>query len=111
GMCCYMLHYETNHKEGSVREYKIAHVREQGQQMIIIPLDPDFDRQTPQNQQETVASLQVCASSANLAGTVVVVWQAGNRMKFIAPEQWHPFFRTLPWRNVIANLNKTLTCR
>lgn len=91
-----------------MREYRIAHVREQGQQMIIIPLERDFEHRSPQEQQATVAALQAAAIDADLAGAVVVAWQVGQRHKFIAPPQWQRFFSTLPWHNIVASLNKTL---
>lgn len=90
--------------------YKIAHLREQGQDMIIVPLDDSFEHKTSQQQQQIIASLQACARSAGLAGTVVPVWRIGSRHNFIAPQQWHHFFRSLSWSTIIAHLNKTLTC-
>jgi hypothetical protein len=91
-------------------QIKVAHLREQGQDMIIIPMDSQFGQKTSAQQNQTIAALQQCASSAGLAGTVVVVWRTGNRHNFIAPPQWQSFFRTLPWNTIIANLNKVLTC-
>ena len=91
-------------------KFKIAHIKEQGQQMIIIPLDNNFHHKTSSQQSDTQTALQSCASNAGLAGTVVLVWQNGGRMHFIAPKPWHPFFRTLSWNSVISSLNKELTC-
>ena len=91
-------------------KYKIAHLREQGQDMIIIPLDDSFHHKSNSEQQDIVASLQAYASSARLAGTVVPVWLHGRQMNFIAPRPWHPFFKSLTWNAVISNLNKELTC-
>lgn len=51
-------------------KYKIAHLREQGQDMIIIPLDDSFHHKSNSEQQDLIASLQAYASSARLAGTV-----------------------------------------
>ncbi len=94
----------------TLSKYKIAHLREQGQNMIIIPLDDNFEHKTSSEQSAIVDSLQRCASSAGLAGTVVPVWLHGHQMKFIAPRPWHPFFKSLTWNNVLQNLNKELTC-
>ena len=91
-------------------KYKIAHLREQGQDMIIIPLDKNFEYKTNNEQSEIVDSLQSYATSAGLAGTIVPVWLHGPQMKFIAPRPWHPFFKSLTWNAVISNLNKELTC-
>ncbi|MCU4306995.1 hypothetical protein KTH06_14350 [Acinetobacter ursingii] len=91
-------------------KFKIAHLREQGQDMIIIPLDAQFHYKSESEQSDIIDELQLCASSAGLAGIVVVVWRLGNRVHFIAPEPWHPFFRSLSWNTIMANLNKELTC-
>lgn len=91
--------------------FKIAHLREQGQDIIIVPLDRSFGLKTKQEQGETVEAIQACAMSAGLRGTVVPVWDSGGgRMAFIAPTPWHPFFRSLTLRQVASNLNRTLTC-
>lgn len=99
------------HQSGSgMATYKIAHLREQGQDMIIVPLDSSFDYKTQSEQNEIVSALQWCARSAGLAGTVVPVWRSGSSQRFIAPQNWHPFFRSLSYSTIIANLNKELTC-
>jgi hypothetical protein len=90
--------------------YKIAHLREQGQDMIIIPLDNSFEDKTEKDQKATIASLQIRAQQAGLAGIVVPVWEGnGGRMKFIAPQQWHPYFESLSLAFVQMNLNKQLS--
>ncbi|MDH1068459.1 hypothetical protein N5B96_02960 [Acinetobacter johnsonii] len=91
-------------------KFKIAHLREQGQDMIIVPLENNFEHKTSSEQSDFIDALQHYASSAGLAGTVVPVWQHGRSMKFIAPQPWHPFFKSLSWNVVIRNLNKELTC-
>jgi hypothetical protein len=74
-------------------EFHVAHLRQQGQNMIIIPLDREFGHKTNGEQNEIRASLQACARGAGLAGTVVPVWDAGGgRMAFLAPAPWRPFF-------------------
>lgn len=88
---------------------KVAHLREQGQDMIVVPLDSSFDHYSSHQQSVEVAEIQQRASSAGLAGKVVPVWLSGQSMKFIAPRPWHPFFSSLPWNAVIANLNKELS--
>ncbi len=66
--------------------FKIAHIREQGIDLIIAPLDSTFGSKSKNDQNEIIASLQACASSAGLAGTVVPVWRMDNSHRFIAPE-------------------------
>ena len=85
---------------------KVAHVVEQGQQMIIIPLDDSFGHKSDSEQSEIYAALQACATGAGLAGRVAIVWNGGFR----APKPWHPFFRTFPVLNALASVNKELSC-
>lgn len=89
--------------------FKVAHVKEQGIDLIIIPLDDNFGRKTPTERNSAIAELQARASSAGLAGTVIPVWDTGGgRMAFIAPPNWHPFFRSISLSHVVANLNREL---
>jgi hypothetical protein len=89
--------------------FKIAHVREQGVDMIIVPLDGSFEHKSSTDQQQTVLALQARARAAGLAGTVVPVWaQSGGRMRFIAPQRWHPFFQSLSLPFVYSAINREL---
>jgi len=92
-------------------EFEVAHIREQGQQMIIIPLQASFGRKPEAEQAEIHESLQACATAAGLAGTVALVWDAGGgRMAFRAPRPWHPFFRSIDLLTVAQSVNRKLTC-
>jgi hypothetical protein len=91
-----------------VPRFKVAHVREQGVDLIIVPLKASFGNKTNVEQNEIVDELQRRANRAGLAGTVVPVWKAGNRMSFIAPRNWYPFFRSLSWNDVLASINKEI---
>jgi hypothetical protein len=89
---------------------KVAHLRQQGVDLIIAPLDHNFGNKTRQDQQEIVAEIQVHSRQAGLAGTVVPVWDSGGgRMAFIAPNNWHPFFRSLNLRAVWGNVNREIS--
>ena len=88
-------------------DYKVAHLNEGGQNMIIIPLEQSFGSMTIAAQQAIQADLQAHITAIGLAGIVVPVWDAGGgRLGYLAPMTWHPFFdrATLPW--VTANLNR-----
>ena len=86
-------------------QLRVAHVREQGQDMIIIPLDADFGRRPSGEQQEAIAEFQARSRAAGMRGTVVPVWNGG----FIAPRPWHPFFRTFSVQRAYASCNKILS--
>jgi hypothetical protein len=91
--------------------FEVAHLREQGQDIIIVLVDRKFGNKTESEQNQIATKLQICARSAGLAGTLVPVWDAGGgRMGFLAPRPWHAFFKSLSLRDVAANINRKLTC-
>ena len=89
--------------------FKVAHIREQGQDIIIVPLESSFGYKSDSEQAAIIDELQSHARGAGLGGTIVPVWDdGGGRMKFIAPRPWHPFFQGLSLTSVYANLNREL---
>jgi len=88
--------------------FKIAHIHEQGQDMIIVPLESSFGNLPTGEQEATIAELQIRSRGADLRGTVVPVWNSGGRMAFIAPRPWHPFFEHMNLQWVAHNLNREL---
>ncbi len=87
----------------------IAHIREQGVDLIIAPLASDFGLKAPATQRAVIAEIHLRSRGAGLAGTVVPVWDAGaGRMAFIAPQPWHPFFRPIDLEAVHASVNQEL---
>lgn len=92
-------------------KFEVAHLREQGQDMIIVPLDRSFGFKSNTEQNQVCASIQACATAAGLQGTVVPVWDdGGGRMAFLAPRPWVPFFQGMSLADVAANINRKLTC-
>jgi hypothetical protein len=90
-------------------DFDVAHIRQQGVDLIIVPLDRSFGHKNDSDKDAIITELQGRASSAGLAGTVVPVWDnGGGRMAFIAPQPWHPFFMSLTLRQVAANVNRSL---
>jgi hypothetical protein len=89
-------------------DFKIAHIRQQEQDMVIVPLTPEFEHKTPTEKRSAIDELQVRSQAAGLAGTVVPAWLYQNRVHFIAPEPWHPFFQSLTWNQILASVNKEL---
>lgn len=91
--------------------FEVAHFRQQGVDLIVINVNSSFGRKSAKEQKDLAAALQLCASDAGLAGTVVPVWETSrNRMEFLAPQQWHSFFKSLTMLDVAANVNRKLTC-
>ncbi|HEX4737738.1 MAG TPA: hypothetical protein VH331_09260 [Allosphingosinicella sp.] len=88
---------------------KAAHIREQGQDMIIFPLDSAFGRKSHGDQTATLSALQVRAHAAGLAGKAVAVWQSGNTTHFMGPKPWHGFLSGISMQWVWANVNKEIS--
>jgi hypothetical protein len=88
---------------------KVAHLREQGQDMVIVPLDSSFGLKSEQEQKEIIDELQIRSRAAGLKGTVIPVWENSGRIHFIAPHRWHPFFQSLSMHQIWANINKEIS--
>lgn len=91
-------------------EFDVAHINQQGQNMIVIPLNSNAQYKSDQQLNELMYLLQKCATSAGLAGTVVIVWTSNNGMMFMGPRQWQNFLRSIDMLWVAKNINRTLTC-
>jgi hypothetical protein len=48
--------------------------------------------------------------SVKLAGTVVIVNDANNRVRYYGPKSWHNFLSTIDMKWVNARVNKEMTC-
>lgn len=88
--------------------FKIAHIKQNGVNVIILPLAPHFGTLTLEEKDSVVTAFQKSAAEALLNGTVVPVWDNAGKMHFIAPSLWHGFFGTLSLKTVRANLNREL---
>jgi hypothetical protein len=90
--------------------FDVAHLREHGQDMIIVPMRSDFGRKTPTDQANIERALTTAAHQAGLAGRLVTVWDAGGgRMGFRGPPQWRSFLASLSLSVIAANINKRIT--
>ena len=88
---------------------EIAHVSQHGQQMIIVPLDDAFEFKSTSAQSALFQEIKNAASSADLTGEVVIIWQAGGRIKFLAPRAWHGFVKNITLQWALSNINQTLS--
>lgn len=92
--------------------FDVAHIRQQGQDMIIVPMRSDFGRKAPSEQTSIESALAFAAHRARLAGHVVTVWDAGSgHMAFRGPSQWRAFLASISLRWVGANINKQITVK
>lgn len=92
---------------------KIAHINEQGQDMIIIPVAGEFGRRATEDRRAALEAMRHAVREHGLAGTVVPVWPAEDdedmeRFHFMAPRPWHGFLRNRNWQWIAANLNRTI---
>lgn len=90
--------------------FDVAHLREQGQDMVIVPMKSDFGHKGQAEQARIEGALAQAAHQAGLAGRIVTVWDAGGgRMGFRGPPQWRSFLASLSLRVVASNINKRIT--
>jgi hypothetical protein len=90
--------------------FKVAHVRERGVDVVILPLESSFGRKMTQDPNAIRSDLQRHSESAGLADGVVPVWDAGSgRMGFLAPYNQQSFFKSINLQWVARNINRELS--
>jgi hypothetical protein len=91
--------------------FDIAHINEQGEDMILVPLTSEFGYKSIAERNETVKYLQECAVKAGLKGIVIPVWlDVVKRMNFVAPSYYQPYLLSINYNYVMKNINKKLVC-
>jgi hypothetical protein len=88
---------------------KVAQLNEQGQDMVIVIMDPAFARASPTQQEATIAQLQSRSNASGLKGTIAMVWDAGGKMDYLVPEPWHDFFRSITLDDVRRQINAEIS--
>jgi hypothetical protein len=90
-------------------EFEVAHLREQGQNMIVVPLSSSFGSKSEGEKADIIDEIERRAHAAGLAGTAVAVWESGfGGMGFIAPRPWHPFFQSIDLSDIARSINHRL---
>ena len=90
--------------------FQVAHLRREGQDVIIVPVDRSFGKRSPAEQARIQEAFQRSAAAAQIAGVVVPVWEdASGRMAFRAPPTWHDFFKSIDMVYVATALNRSLS--
>jgi hypothetical protein len=59
--------------------FKIAHIKVQGVDLIIVLLESGFGHKTKEDQQQAIAELQIHANAADLKGDIAPVWDINRR--------------------------------
>lgn len=89
--------------------FDVAHIRQQGQDIIIVPLERSFGYRSDSEQTDFYCALQLAANAAGLRGRVVAVWDSGRgRLAFRAPREWSRYCQGLSWPYIARNINRTL---
>jgi hypothetical protein len=89
--------------------FKVAHIREQGQNMLLFPLDRTFGLKTAAEKNSILAELEVRAQRAGLAGRAAVFWESGGSTYSLGPRPWNSFLRSMNLRTVLASVNKSIS--
>lgn len=89
--------------------FKLAHIHEQGQDMLLFPLDNSFEFSSSDQQNATVEELELRANQAGLAGHAVAFWERGGRTRFLGPVPWRGFLQSMDLRSVLANVNREIS--
>jgi len=91
--------------------YKVAQLKEQGLDLIIVPMDSKFGHMSAMDQAKLIGQIQAQAKAVKLKGSVIPVWEGVNgHLSCIAPKHWHAFFRRLTMEEVHGILNNEITC-
>jgi len=93
----------------SKKIYKIAHIREQGKDVILIPITNVNNELTNEKLNEIRRIFQTHAIQTKLSGDVCLVWEFNNKLCFLAPNQWKAFCTSLNMRIIKQYLNQEMT--
>lgn len=87
--------------------FKVAHIKEQGQDMLLFPLSGNFGLKSEADQNAVLQTLQARARGAGLPGHAVCVWEIGGRTRSIGPEAWKGYLSglSIQWVNKQATLS------
>jgi hypothetical protein len=88
---------------------KLAHLNEQGQNMIIFPLNSSFGNRSSREKNDALAELECRANNAGLAGRAVAIWQHGHHTHSMGPPKWQNFLRSISLQWVLAHVNKEIS--
>jgi hypothetical protein len=91
-------------------QFNVAHLREQGQDMLLFALEgSSFHNKSESQQSEILAELQLRANRAGLAGQAAIFWDYGSSGYFRGPRPWHPFLRSVSTSWVVSQANRTIS--
>jgi hypothetical protein len=89
--------------------FKVAHIKEQGQDMLLFPLSGNFGLKSPQDQTAVLATLQARAKGAGLPGHAVAVWEIGGQTHSIGPDAWRGYLSGLSMQFVMKHAKLSIS--
>src|SRR5258705_13703651 len=90
--------------------FQVAHLRRDGKEVIIVPVDRSFGARAPAEQARIQEAFQRSAAAVDIPGVVVPVWEdSSGRMAFRAPPPWHEFLKSIDMVYVATALNRSLS--
>ncbi len=86
--------------------FEVACINEEGEDLIIVPLEPSFSKRTPKDREKAIDELQERANHAGLPGTVLAVWPGDDgALVYIAPRDWRQFCAGISYQWVLERVN------
>ncbi len=89
---------------------RLAMLTHHGREIIVVPLDCSFEERPAWQRKKALDKLQKSIAQAGLVAPVAAVWRVGSKLRFVAPNEWHPFLGTLTWNAIIASLSVAINC-
>lgn len=89
---------------------RLAIFKHQCQEIIVVPLDCSFEERPAWQRKKALDDLRKSTVKAGLVAPVAAVWRVGSKLRFVAPNEWHPFLGTLTWNTIISNLSFAIDC-
>jgi hypothetical protein len=88
---------------------EVAQLTQTNQQMNLVFMSEAFGTRSRGEQEKTIRLLKLKAREAGMSGQLVPVWKDGATMKGIAPLEWQAFFKSIIWKDAVANATSTLS--
>ena len=89
--------------------YKVAHVRDQDVEYLLLPVESSFGQKTDEEQRAFVEECQSGALASELQGAIVVVWEDDKgHTQFRSPLSFRAVCNDWTLRRVLAGLNQEI---
>lgn len=96
--------------EDQPNQCRIAHVRESGLDLVLVPFEAGFGFLSPEDQQQAIDAIRKTTILAGLKGEVIPIWPTDDDgTSFLAPESHHSVVQNISMDFVRANLNRQFT--